>query len=70
MRDPAFLEALRARGVEVHAFEGRDTMLCCLDADALARRIGEALGPGEAPEAFLRWVLPPGRLAFWTSDRF
>ena len=69
-RDHALVAALAARGVERRSFTGRDAMLCCLDADALARRIGVARGRSEPPEAFLTRVLPPERLSFWPADRF
>jgi len=68
--DAPLYDALRARGVEVRSFEERGAMLQCLDAEALARRLGEPLRPGEDADAWLRRLVPPERFCFWPSDRF
>lgn len=68
VRDAALWASLGERGVVAHEFEDGASMLRCLDAPALARRLGE---PGDAPSEDLlaRW-LPPERFAFWPADRF
>jgi hypothetical protein len=43
-------------------------MLRCLDAAALARRLG--LAPEADAEALLRRALPPERFCYWPADRF
>ena len=68
--DDELYDALRARGVEVRSFDERGAMLQCLDAEALARRLGEPRRPGEGPAAFLRRLVPAERFCFWPSDRF
>ena len=45
-------------------------MLRCLDADALGRRVGDALRVDEDADDFLRRVLPPARFVYWPADRF
>ncbi len=66
--DPGLRAALAARGLELGAVEDGSAMLRCLDAPALARRLGEA--PDTAAEALLVRRLPPERFAFWPADRF
>jgi predicted N-acetyltransferase YhbS len=68
--EPGLEEALRDRGFEVRPLEDPLTMLRCLAPGALARRLGVPIGEGEAPDAFLRRLLPPDRLHFWVADRF
>jgi GNAT superfamily N-acetyltransferase len=68
--DAALYAALEKRGVEVKSFDERGAMLHCLDADALARRLGESRRSGEDPRAFLQRMIPSDRFCFWPSDRF
>lgn len=68
--DAALDAALAARGVLVKHFEEKGSMLRVVNAEALARRFGASLGPGESPESMLQRLLPPERLVFWPADRF
>ena len=68
--DPELFHALEQRGVEVKSFDERGAMLQCLDADALARRLGEKRRPDEGEGAFLERMIPHDRFCFWPSDRF
>jgi len=45
-------------------------MLCCLDAEALGRRLDVTRLPGEDASTFLSRVLPSDAFVFWPSDRF
>ena len=40
------------------------------DLDALAGRLGIDLLPVEQGDVFLRRILPPDAMVFWTADRF
>lgn len=62
--------ALEQRGVGSHPVEDPAAMLRCLDADALARRLGASLLPGEEASQFLERILPPDGMVFWPADRF
>lgn len=69
--DAPLFAALAGRDVDAKHFEGRDAMLCCLDARALAQRLGApAPGAHETPGCALRRLLPARALAFWPADRF
>ena len=68
--DPELERALDERGLARHQVEDSTAMLCCIDAAALARRLGvEPPDPGDS-ESFLEEVLPAGGFGFWTADRF
>jgi predicted N-acetyltransferase YhbS len=67
---PDLAVALAAAGIEARDVESPNTMLRCLDADALAARIGERPRPGEEPNDFLARLLPPEDAVFWPADRF
>ena len=62
--------ALEQRGVASHPLEDPTTMLRCIDADGLARRLDAARLPGEEADRFLKRILPPDGLVFWPADRF
>jgi GNAT superfamily N-acetyltransferase len=68
--DPELTAALERRGLSLSAVVDPTSMLCCLDAPALGRRLGLAPEAGEPPNDFLRRVLPPERFLFWPADRF
>ncbi|MBS1105911.1 MAG: hypothetical protein H6Q91_1413 [Deltaproteobacteria bacterium] len=68
--DAALDAALAARGVAAKHFEERASMLRVVNAEALARRFGEAPRVGESPASMLRRLLPPEQLVFWPADRF
>lgn len=62
--------ALEQRGVASHPVEDPSAMLRCLDADALARRLGTTRFPGEEASQFLERILPLDGMVFWPADRF
>jgi predicted N-acetyltransferase YhbS len=62
--------ALEERAMASHPLEDPGTMLRCLDADALARRLNVSRLPGEEPHEFLSRILPPDGLVCWPADRF
>lgn len=62
--------ALEERGVASHPVEDPTTMLRCIDADALAHRLGASRLPGEEAAQFIDRILPPDGLVFWPADRF
>ncbi len=67
----ASLEAgLLAHGVEVRPMGDPNTMLRCLDAEALLAAAGAERAEGESEADLLRRVLPPERALFWPADRF
>ncbi len=68
--DAELAEALARRGVGTQEVEDPTTVLRCLDAEALARRVGTRLAPGESPEALMARLAPPERFGFWIADRF
>jgi GNAT superfamily N-acetyltransferase len=71
--EPGLEDALRERGLDARELRDPLTMLRCLDAPVLARRLigsGAAVREGEAPNELLRRVLPPERLHYWVADRF
>jgi GNAT superfamily N-acetyltransferase len=67
---PALAEALARSGIEEIPLEDPTVMLRCLDAEALARRLGLPRAEREDAEVWLRRVLPPADFGFWPSDRF
>jgi len=67
---PDLAVALASAGFEVRDLPLRNCMLRCLDAEALAARVGARPRPGEAPNAFLARLLPGQELTFWMADRF
>lgn len=67
---PDLAAALAQGGIRWRAAGDSKTMLCCLDAEALAARTGEPLRAGEAPNDFLARLLPADQLTFWPADRF
>jgi GNAT superfamily N-acetyltransferase len=68
--DAGLAAALGRRGIARSPIDDPTPMLRCLDAEALARRLGIPLAPAEPSDAFLRRALPPERFAYWPSDRF
>ena len=71
--EPGLEDVLRERGLEPRELRDPLTMLRCLDAPALTRRLagsGVTAREGEAPNELLRRVLPPERLHYWVADRF
>ena len=68
--DPALEQALARLGIASSTIPDETPMLSCLDAPALARRLGEPLAHGEDSDAYLRRMLPPARFCFWMADRF
>lgn len=68
--DPALIAALERRGVVCSSIEDPTPMLRCLDAQALARRLGLPPEQDGSCEAVLRRLLPPGRFSYWLADRF
>jgi len=68
--DPDLPDALDALGVARSEHPDEHTFLRCLDAPALAARLGTPPRAGEPADAFLRRLLPPPQLAFWVADRF
>lgn len=67
---PDLAVALVGAGFELREVPLRSCMLRCLDAAALAARVGVRPAPGEAPNAYLARLLPGDALAFWAADRF
>ena len=70
LADPAFADALAARGIETRHFEERSAMLRVVDAAALERATRMPRHPDEPQAAWLARILPPEQLVFWTADRF
>jgi GNAT superfamily N-acetyltransferase len=68
LADPPLAAALEARGISRQPVADPTPMLRCLDAAALARRLG--LAPEADAEALLRRALPPERFCYWPADRF
>ena len=69
--DAGLREALSSQGLAAQRKDDPGTMLRCLDAPALARRLG--LPPpseANAGEGLLQRVLPRERFHFWPADRF
>lgn len=67
---PDLAAALARGGIRWRPAGDSKTMLCCLDAGALAALTGERLRAGEAPNDFLARLLPASQLTFWPADRF
>ncbi|UCE85814.1 MAG: GNAT family N-acetyltransferase [Deltaproteobacteria bacterium] len=70
VEDPELARALDARGIAGVRLEDPGAMLRCLDAPALARRLGASARGADAAGDVLRRILPPERFVFWPSDRF
>jgi len=68
--DPALLAALERRGVVCSSVEDSTPMLRCLDAEALARRLGLRAASGDEVDSILRRAFPPGCFCYWLTDRF
>jgi GNAT superfamily N-acetyltransferase len=68
--DPGLDEAIAALGIAGRVVEDPTVKWRCLDPAGLSRRLGIPLEAGEAPDAYLGRVFPPGRSVFWPSDRF
>ena len=68
--DPELERALERRGFSIHRGEDPTGMLRCVDAPALAGRLGVELPESGDPDRFLEAVLPAARFGFWTADRF
>jgi GNAT superfamily N-acetyltransferase len=68
--DPELERALDDRGFTRKRVEDPTGMLRCIDAAALAGRLGVEPPEGEDPGSLLEAVLPPERFGFWTADRF
>jgi len=68
--DPELERALDGRGFTRKRVEDSTGMLRCIDAAALAGRLGVELPEGGDPGSFLETVLPAEGFAFWTADRF
>jgi len=68
--DPELERALDGRGLARKRVEDPTGMLRCIDAAALARRLGVEPPEDGDPDSFLETVLPAERFAFWTADRF
>ncbi len=68
--DPELDEALASFGVSARVVDDPTVKWRCLDAEALARRLGTPVRAGEAPADYLGRVFPPGASVFWPSDRF
>ena len=68
--DPELERALDDRGFARQKVEDPTGMLRCIDAGALAKRLG--VEPPEAGDTdrFLEAVLPAESFGFWTADRF
>jgi hypothetical protein len=67
---PDLAVALARSGFELREVPLRNCMLRCLDAAALAARVGVAARSGETPNGFLARLLPADELVFWMADRF
>ncbi len=68
--DAALSAALAQADARIHALPDPSAMLRCLHANGLAARLGVPLQGGEAPDVYLRRVLPPEHFCFWPADRF
>jgi GNAT superfamily N-acetyltransferase len=68
--DPALERALDGRGLTRKRVEDPTGMLRCIDAGALARRLGVEPPEGGDSSGFLETVLPAESFGFWTADRF
>jgi GNAT superfamily N-acetyltransferase len=68
--DPKLERALEARGFRLHRGEDPTGMLRCIDAVALAERLGVEPPEGGDPDRLLEVVLPAESFCFWTADRF
>jgi GNAT superfamily N-acetyltransferase len=67
--DPELERALDDRGLIRRRVEDSTVMLRCIDAAALAGRLGVA-PPKSGFSQLLEAVLPAGSFGFWTADRF
>jgi GNAT superfamily N-acetyltransferase len=68
--DPELERVLVGRGFRLHRGGDPTGMLRCIDAPALARRLGLAPPAAVEPGVWLETVLPAERFAFWSADRF
>lgn len=68
--DPELERALDSRGFSFHRGEDPTGMLRCIDAAALAERLGVEPPEGGDPGSLLEAVLPAESFGFWTADRF
>jgi len=68
--DPELERALEGRGFTRKRVEDPTGMLRCIDAGALARRLGIESPEGGDPGRLLEAVLPAESFGFWTADRF
>ena len=68
--DAPLAAALAARGLARSEVTDPMGMWRCLDAAALARRLGHEPGPDEAPEELLQRALPARGALYWLADRF
>jgi predicted acetyltransferase len=69
-RDPELERALDDRGFTRQQVEDPTGMLRCIDAVALAERLGVEPPEGGDPDRLLEAVLPAESFCFWTADRF
>jgi len=67
---PALLSALERRSVVCSSIEDPTPMLRCLDAQALARRLGLPAAADASGDAVMRRAFPPDRFSYWLADRF
>jgi GNAT superfamily N-acetyltransferase len=67
---PTLGAALERRGILCSSVEDVTPMLRCLDAQALARRLGLPAELDTSCDALLRRVFPPGCFSYWLADRF
>lgn len=67
---PDLAAALARSGITSRAAGDNKTMLRCLDAEALAARVGEKPRDGEDGNDFLARLLPADQFTFWPADRF
>jgi predicted N-acetyltransferase YhbS len=67
---PDLRAALARAGITSRSAGDSKTMLHCLDAAALAARVGERPRPGESANDFLARLLPAEEFTFWPADRF
>ena len=68
--DPELERALDSRGFSFYRGEDPTGMLRCIDAAALAERLGVEPPEGGDPGSLLEAVLPAESFGFWTADRF
>jgi len=68
--DPELERALDSRGFSFHRGDDPTGMLRCIDAAALARRLGVEPPEGGDPGSLLEEALPAERFGFWSADRF